>query len=123
MEQHYLLLDHVQLAIPKDGEIIGREFYEGVLGFKEIEKPERLQKNGGVWFQAGDVHIHLGIEEPFIPAKKAHPAIKVKEIRLLMEYLCEKGIEMKVDKNIPQAKRFYIADPFGNRIEFIEWIK
>lgn len=121
MRFHYEMLDHVQLAAPKDAESEAREFYGNLLGFEEVEKPSQLKKRGGVWFQAGHIHIHIGIEEPFIPAKKAHPAIRVKNISAMKEFLEKHEQIFTVDDNLPNADRFYINDPFGNRLEFLEW--
>lgn len=117
----YETIDHVQLAVPIGGEAQARKFYVGILGFEEIEKPALLRKNGGVWFKAGTVNIHFGIEEPFIPAKKAHPAILVKDILSMKNYLFKKHIDFVVDERLPGANRFYVKDPFGNRLEFLEW--
>jgi len=121
MDFQYEAFDHVQLASPAGSEEVARSFYRDKLGFDETEKPESLKKNGGVWFQAGDVNIHIGIEEPFIPAKKAHPAIRVKNLEALKACLQKEEIDLHVDDRLPGAKRFYVADPFGNRIEFLEW--
>jgi catechol 2,3-dioxygenase-like lactoylglutathione lyase family enzyme len=67
-------LDHVQVAMPQGQEAAARAFYGGVLGLPEIAKPESLAARGGVWFQCGHQQLHLGVEEDFRPAKKAHPA-------------------------------------------------
>jgi catechol 2,3-dioxygenase-like lactoylglutathione lyase family enzyme len=114
--------DHVQLACPKGGEDQARAFYQELLGFHELEKPENLKKRGGVWFSDGVIHIHIGVEEPFLPAKKAHPAFRVKNIESLKTYLDSKKAKYLVDDNLPGANRFYMHDPFGNRLEFLEWM-
>ncbi|MFC7687480.1 VOC family protein [Ureibacillus sp. GCM10028918] len=115
-------IDHIQLAAPKGSEEVARKFYKGILGFKEIEKPEELKKNGGVWFAFGNVNLHIGIEEPFTPAKKAHPAFEVENIEALKQHLTNNGIEIMKDDKLPGAKRFYVADPFGNRLEILTWL-
>ncbi len=92
------------------------------MGLTEIEKPENLKKRGGVWFQLGDYQIHIGIEEPFSPAKKAHPAFQVREIEALKTHLTDKEYPFVVDDNLPGANRIYVQDPFGNRMEMLEWI-
>ncbi|PLS01870.1 VOC family protein [Neobacillus cucumis] len=116
-------IDHIQLAAPKGSEHKARQFFKEILGFDEIEKPEELKKRGGVWFQFGNIQIHIGIEEPFYPAKKAHPAFEIDNIEALKRHLKLNGIEVIEDNNLPGANRFYIIDPFGNRIELLEWIK
>lgn len=116
-------IDHIQLAAPQGSEGLARKFFKDILGFKEIEKPEELRKRGGVWFAFENVQIHVGIEEPFTPAKKAHPAFEVENIATLEEHLKNNGIEFIKDEMLPGAKRFYVFDPFGNRLEVLEWIE
>ncbi|MBS4196518.1 VOC family protein [Lederbergia citri] len=114
-------IDHIQLAAPKGGEEEARRFFNGILGLEEVEKPETLKKNGGVWFAYGNVQIHVGIEEPFSPAKKAHPAFEVENIEELKKHLLENNVDIIEDNRLPGANRFYVSDPFGNRIEVLEW--
>lgn len=118
----FTAIDHIQLAAPKGSEETARKFFNGILGFEEVEKPEKLKANGGVWFAYGNCHIHIGIEEPFLPAKKAHPAFEVNNCEALKNHLIANGIDITEDDRIPNAKRFHFFDPFGNRIEIIEWI-
>jgi catechol 2,3-dioxygenase-like lactoylglutathione lyase family enzyme len=115
-------IDHIQLAAPKGSEDKARKFFKDILGFEEMEKPEELKKRGGVWFRFGSYQVHIGIEEPFSPAKKAHPAFEVENIDELKEHLITNGIDVVEDNNLPGANRFYISDPFGNRIEVLEWL-
>lgn len=121
MTFQYEAIDHVQLAIPVGGEERARKFYCGVLGFEEVQKPSLLRKNGGVWFQFGSVNIHVDLEDPFIAAKKAHPAIRVKNIEAMKDFLHEKHMDFAVDERLTDTNRFYLRDPFGNRLEFLEW--
>ena len=116
-------IDHIQLAAPFGSEDEARSFFQGVLSLDEVEKPHELKKNGGVWFSNGHIHIHVGIEEPFIPAKKAHPAFEVSDIDALASHIIEKGVSIQEDHRLPGAKRFYVNDPFGNRLEFLEWLE
>jgi catechol 2,3-dioxygenase-like lactoylglutathione lyase family enzyme len=115
-------IDHIQLAAPKGCEDTARKFFIDILGFEEMEKPEELKKRGGVWFRNGGTQVHIGVEEPFAPAKKAHPAFEVANIEALKIHLLANGVEVIEDNNLPGANRFYTADPFGNRIEILEWI-
>ncbi|QKS69913.1 VOC family protein [Paenalkalicoccus suaedae] len=115
-------LDHVQLAAPKDTEEIARKFYQIVLQFDEVEKPPALKENGGVWFQSGDVHLHIGTEESFTAAKKAHPGFEVEDLVALKNHLSKKNIPYIEDDKLPGANRIYVADPFGNRLEFLQWL-
>ena len=112
-------LDHIQLAIPKDSEQVAREFYS-ILGFTEVEKPLQLHSRGGCWFTLGNIQVHMGVEEDFRAAKKAHPAFRVEDITEWEQFLRSKGITITADTSIPTVRRFYTSDPFGNRIEFIQ---
>lgn len=114
-------IDHIQLSAPKGSEELAIKFYRDILGFEEVEKPEALKPNGGVWFRNGEISVHIGIEEQFTPMKKAHPAFDVSGIDALHTHLENAGISTKWDSKLPNAKRFYVKDPFSNRIEFLEW--
>lgn len=115
-------IDHIQLAAPKNSENTSRQFFKKILGFEEIEKPDTLRKNGGVWFASGNIQVHIGIEESFSPAKKAHPAFEVSNLEELKTHLFENKIQFTEDDKLPGANRIYLFDPFGNRIELLEWI-
>lgn len=110
----------VQLAIPPGSEQKGRQFYRGALGWQEIEKPDSLKARGGVWFVVGDCEVHLGIEEDLRPARKAHPALAVADLGGMAAQLRAKGAPVEFDDAITGLRRFYTADPVGNRIELIE---
>jgi len=110
-------IDHVQLAIPVGGEGAARAFYVGVLGFTEVPKPAVMIARGGAWFESGAVKIHVGSEEAFVPARKAHPALTV---RGLISFISRAGLEARWNDEIEGVTRCHIDDPFGNRIELIE---
>jgi catechol 2,3-dioxygenase-like lactoylglutathione lyase family enzyme len=111
-------IDHVQVAAPPGCEGAARAFYGGVLGFEELEKPPVLAARGGCWFAAGADQLHVGVEEPFAPARKAHPGFVVDDLEALRATLREAGQEPADDDTIPGVRRFYASDPFGNRLEF-----
>jgi catechol 2,3-dioxygenase-like lactoylglutathione lyase family enzyme len=113
-------LDHVQLAAPPGSEDKLRAYYTGVLGMTEDPKPAPLAARGGCWFSAGTVRLHLGIEQDFRPARKAHPGIAVTGIRAFAERLTAHGAPVEWDDNLPGHHRFYTEDPVGNRLEFLE---
>ncbi|MCB8819868.1 VOC family protein [Microvirga rosea] len=113
-------LDHVQLAIPAGMEDASRQFYIGLLGMEEIDKPAALAARGGLWLRAGnDVQIHLGVETGFQPARKAHPGFVVHDVDRLAEALIAAGHRVEWDDALPGIRRFYVADPSGNRLEFM----
>ncbi|MEH7305378.1 VOC family protein [Neobacillus drentensis] len=115
-------IDHIQLAAPMGCEEEAREFFCGILGLNEVEKPAELKKRGGVWFEFGTFQLHIGVEEPFTPAKKAHPAFVVENIEELKGHLREKGVSFTEDDLLPGASRIHVHDPFGNRLELLEWL-
>ena len=123
MSFRFKSIDHIQLAAPKGSEEIARKFFKDILDFEEVEKPETLKKNGGVWFASGNIQVHIGIEEPFSPSKKAHPAFEIDNIEELKIHFSKNQVEYVEDELLPGANRMYIFDPFGNRIELLEWIK
>ena len=115
----FVSIDHVQLAMPPGEEDAARKFYRDLLGMVEILKPADLAKRGGVWFQCDRVQIHLGVEDNFQPAKKAHPALKCTDYYALVKKLRASGTEICEDHSIPGVTRCHIFDCFGNRIELI----
>ena len=112
-------IEHVQLAMPPGGEADARAFYAGLLGIAEVPKPPELAKRGGVWFEDGALKIHLGVEADFRPARKAHPALLVRDLRALVERLRAAGVDVR-DEPFEGHDRVYVADPFGNRLELLE---
>ncbi len=113
-------MDHVQLAIPPSGEATARAFYGGLLGLREVAKPDALASRGGCWFVGLRIHLHLGVADDFQPARKAHPAFSVVNLSVLRHRLNEAGVPVIEDASVPSVRRFYASDPFGNRLEFIE---
>jgi catechol 2,3-dioxygenase-like lactoylglutathione lyase family enzyme len=115
-----LALDHVQLAIPAGGEDAARAFYGGVLGLQEVPKPANLAARGGCWFSVGTLHLHLGVERDFRPARKAHPALLVTDLATLAARCAAHGHPVRSDEPLEGYERLYVDDPFGNRIELME---
>jgi catechol 2,3-dioxygenase-like lactoylglutathione lyase family enzyme len=116
-------IEHVQLAMPRGEEDRARAFYCGILGIPEVPKPPELARRGGVWFESELLKIHLGVEEDFRPARKAHPALLVEDLRELVTLLRERGINVVDDDALQGFFRVYVSDPFGNRLELMEPLK
>ena len=102
----------MQLAAPPGCEAEARRFFGGVLGLREVEKPPALAARGGVWFE----QLHVGVEEEFRPARKAHPAFVVDDLDALAARLGD----VEWDEALPGTRRFYARDPWGNRLEFVQ---
>ncbi|SHI80414.1 VOC family protein [Wenxinia saemankumensis] len=113
-------LDHVQLAMPEGGEDAARAFFVGLLGMAEVEKPAALAGRGGLWLRGGDAVLHLGVEAPFAPARKAHPAFVVGALDEVRARLEAAGLAVRPDADLPGIRRVFVEDPFGNRIELLE---
>jgi len=112
-------LHHVQLAMPAGGEQKARLFYSDLLGIAEREKPEELKNRGGCWFENSSLRVHLGVEENFKPARKAHPGFQTADFESLRSKLLRAGHENTGGAQIDGCARFFVEDPFGNRIEII----
>jgi catechol 2,3-dioxygenase-like lactoylglutathione lyase family enzyme len=112
-------LDHVQIAMPRGREPEARRFFADLLGMTEEEKPEPLRSRGGCWFRSGSCIVHLGVDSDFVPQRKAHPAFVRSDLDALAALLSEAGHAVTWDDAADGRVRFYTADPFGNRLEFI----
>jgi catechol 2,3-dioxygenase-like lactoylglutathione lyase family enzyme len=119
MKIKFKKIDHIQICIPKGEEERGREFYCGILGLNEIEKPDSLKNNGGFWLEIAGIQLHVGTE--IIEEKsKRHPAFEIENLKEVKAYLIEKGVRIKEHDKIPEVNRFSIFDFWDNRIELLE---
>lgn len=123
MKVQFKRFDHVQVCIPRGMEDAARDFYGRLLGLEEIEKPEVLKANGGLWYAVADVQLHVGVEDVVAPSKR-HPAFEVDEAKQVRAYLEQHNVRTKDEPDIPGVvHRFSLFDPFGNRIELLEKTK
>ncbi|MCB8922208.1 MAG: glyoxalase [Ardenticatenaceae bacterium] len=113
-------MDHVQLAMPPGEEAAARHFYGELLGLDEVVKPQPLQARGGCWFAGPGTYIHLGVQANFVPARKAHPALLAADLSALFAKLEAAGVPVQWDDALPDVRRFYAFDPFGNRLELVQ---
>lgn len=113
-------VDHVLLAAPPGCEDEARRYFGELLGLVEVEKPEALRDRGGVWFRLGAQQLHIGIDRDFAPAHKAHPAFAVDDLDVLADRLVAAGFPVERDDALVDRRRFYSADPWGNRLELVE---
>jgi len=121
-------LHHVQVACPPGGEGAARRFYADALGLTEVDKPADLVARGGCWFRAYDAsgavaaELHVGVEDPFAPARKAHPAFVVDDLALVATRLREGGFEVDESQRttFPGHLRLHTFDGHGNRVEVLQ---
>ncbi|HAC57320.1 MAG TPA: glyoxalase [Alphaproteobacteria bacterium] len=106
--------------MPAGKEALARDFYSGVLGIPEKEKPKKLAARGGAWFETENLKVHLGVDKNFTPAKKAHIAFLTKNVGEIEKLCIENGYEVYSDQPLEGYTRIYVLDPFGNRLEFME---
>ena len=112
-------IDHVQLAMPPGGEEEARAFYGVLLGLPERPKPAHLAARGGCWFEGPGLKVHLGVEQDFRPATKAHPALVTDDLPSLAATLRAAGSRVVGDEPLDGVERAYVDDPFGNRLELV----
>jgi catechol 2,3-dioxygenase-like lactoylglutathione lyase family enzyme len=123
-------LHHVQVSCPPGGEEAARAFYAGALGLTEVDKPEALRSRGGAWFRSYDesgatvAELHVGAEDPFRPAVKAHPAFVVDdlaELDAVAARIAALGCEVDHSERHTFAgyTRVHARDPHGNRVELL----
>jgi len=121
MKIDFKRLDHIMLCIPFGKENEARAFYAGILGLEELTDLGYPLPNGAIWFQMGDIQLHVRAEEPSEISQR-HPAFIVENLEAARKVLEDNGIIIKNDSLIPDRKRFSFRDPFGNRIELIEML-
>jgi catechol 2,3-dioxygenase-like lactoylglutathione lyase family enzyme len=112
-------IHHVQLTGPPGCEEAARDFWVGVVGMTEIPKPPQLVARGGVWFASGPVELHVGVEEPFTPARKAHPALVTDDLDGLAVRLADRGHTVMWEAPLRGYRRLHSQDAHGNRLEFL----
>ena len=112
-------IDHVQLAMPAGEEERAAAFYDGLLGIPCVAKPPELAVRGGCWFERDGLRVHLGVEDDFRPARKAHPALAVSGLEELCVLLEAAGHPVRRTEDVPGTPQWYVDDPFGNRIELL----
>jgi catechol 2,3-dioxygenase-like lactoylglutathione lyase family enzyme len=113
-------LDHVQVAAPPDSEAEARSFYGSLLGLPELPKPDGVADTGGAWFACGAQQLHVGVQDPFLASRKAHPGFAVEDahaLDVMADRLASAGAPVRWDDRLESVRRFYTEDPWGNRLE------
>ncbi len=117
-----LAIDHVQIAAPSGCEEAARVFFGKLLGLPERSKEGETRASGGVWFRTGSIELHVGVQDNFLPATKAHVALRTADehaLERLADRLAAAGYPVSWDGRLPGVRRFFTTDPWGNRMELM----
>ncbi len=113
-------LDHCSIIITNVER--SRQFYGGLLGLREINKP-RTFDFVVLWYDLGDDTLHLLLKDKPDTVSPRHFALRVDDVGAARNYFRAKGAQVDETTLIPGADRFFIHDPDGNRIEIIQWLR
>lgn len=111
--------DHIHICVPESRLEEARAFYRNVMGLKQITRPSEL-KDQGVWLALADIELHIGVEEP-LPVTIRHTAIEVNDLEAARQHLASEGVTIQKQRPIAGRNRFSFVDPFGNRMELLEY--
>ena len=111
-------LQHVSIAIARDGAEAARAFYGGLLGLEERDVPPKLDASELVWFRVGgDLELHLMMVDEQ-PPDRPHLCLVVDgDLDALRSRLEAAGVETRTPTEIVGRPRFMCRDPFGNLVE------
>ena len=114
-------VDHFHVCVPPERLEEAKDFYSKVLGLELIDRPDHLFSSAGYWFNIGDVQLHIGVE-PALPRSIRHTAMEVADVDAARQHLEANGVEIVEEPAIPGRRRFAFIDPFGNRMELLQFI-
>jgi catechol 2,3-dioxygenase-like lactoylglutathione lyase family enzyme len=117
----FVRFDHLLLSIPPEASQTAQAFYGGLLRLPELPGPH---PSGALWFQAGDVQLHLREEAAGSEAARSnrHPAFEVANLSEVRAWLTAQGVAIELASPIEGRQRFFFRDPFGNRLELLQFI-
>ena len=112
-------VQHVSIARPRGDEAAAaaRRFYGEALGLHEVGVPRGLAHMDLIWYRVGDDELHVFTSDDPPGDHGQHFCIQVEDVQALRAQLAGAGVEIIDDTAIPNRPRFFIRDPFGNRIE------
>ena len=113
-------IQHVSIPMPVGGNAQARAFYGDQLGLEEKKVPSSLDANMLVWFRLGDDELHVFAEEGETKSPGQHLCIQVDDVQAWRKNLSDKGVNIEETEAIVNRPRFFIQDPFENRIEITQ---
>lgn len=113
-------LHHVALFYSAGREADARRFYGELLGLAELERPSTLRDRGGLWFAAGDGHVHLSVDNDLGLHPRRHFGLRVADLAAAVARLQAGGARFEEATPIPGWRRIFVFDPFGNKVELDE---
>jgi catechol 2,3-dioxygenase-like lactoylglutathione lyase family enzyme len=124
---HIRRLQHISIEIEAGREDEARRFYGEALGLKEKRRPMGLRDRALIWFDVGDGEdeIHLIRMDPDAftsPRREDHLCIEVDDIDAMRTHLRQQDVPVQETSVIDNRPRFFVTDPFGNRIELVQII-
>jgi len=117
----FIRADHIHICVPPEQLEEAKQFYTGILGLEQIERPDRIFGNAGYWFSIGDIQLHIGVE-PALARSIRHTAFEVADIAAARACLVKNNVEIVEEPILPGRTRFAFIDPFGNRMELLQMI-
>jgi catechol 2,3-dioxygenase-like lactoylglutathione lyase family enzyme len=113
-------LDHVTVIVT-DVER-SRRFYSDLLGLREVPPPYTFDFVV-VWFDLGGQYLHLLLKPQPDLISPRHFALGIANAGAARDHCRRLGLPIEETVRIPNADRFFIRDPDGNRIELIQWLQ
>jgi catechol 2,3-dioxygenase-like lactoylglutathione lyase family enzyme len=117
----FIRADHIHICVPPERLEAARQFYTGIIGLQQIERPDKIFRNAGYWFDIGNIQLHIGVE-PTLARTIRHTAFQVADVAKAREILVKNNIEIAEEPVIPGRRRFAFIDPFGNRMELLQMV-
>jgi catechol 2,3-dioxygenase-like lactoylglutathione lyase family enzyme len=109
---------HIALTIPPGAQAQVRAFYGELLGMTEVDGPDSSADS--CHFRTGDLEFDFDVDAGLRAPRRAHPGALVPDIDALASRLTQAGISVEWDHKFPGYRRFYVHDPLGNRLEFLQ---
>ncbi len=115
----FIRADHFHVCVPEERLEEARAFYANIIGLQPVYRPDVFGAPG-YWFDIGNVQLHVGVE-PSLPRSIRHTALQITDIEAAKKHLQKHNVEIVDEPPIPGRTRFSFVDPFGNRMELLQY--